>query len=227
MPLKKKYVRAAKRAFKGKRKSTIKKLVKKVNKLYKGIETKHYNISGLGALPDNNPTLAIRPYPNITQGLTDYGSRIGDKITVKYVRFKSQWELGAGYTGRAGRIVAVIYKENPDALGGSTVNQVWNFVMDSAYANSVNVVNSGKDYDNRGNFTIVYDQKRSFNPDVATLSKTFQWDVNIKIPLRHQQVQYIGGGTTVVKNELFIFLLQDTDTGLSINYVSEFYYSDT
>lgn len=226
MPLKKKYVRAAKRAFKGKRKSTIKKLVKKVNKLYKGIETKHYNVAGLGALPDNNPSLAIRPYPDITQGLTDYGSRIGDKITVKFVRFRSVWEHGAGFNSRVGRIIVFIAKENPDGIAAAW-STIWNLYSESAYANSVNIVNGGKDYDNKSNFVTLYDQRRVFNPEVGDKTKSHIWDINIRIPQRNQNVQYIGASTTVTKNELYIALLQDTDNGLSINYVTEFFYSDT
>jgi len=222
MPLKKKYVKR-RRSFK--KRSTIKKLVKKVNKLYRGIETKHYNISGLGALPDNNPTLAIRPYPSITQGLTDFGSRIGDKITVKYLRFKSTWEIGPA-AGKVGRIVAFIMKDNSDGIA-SAWSTVWNLYSESAYANSINVVNAGTDYDNKRNFVTLYDQKRVFNPQQSTLNQSYVWDFNIKIPTKCQNVQYIGASTTVVKNELFIALLQDTDSGMAINYVSEFYYSDT
>lgn len=208
-----------------KRKSTLKKLTRKVNKLYRGIETKHYNISGLGALPDNNPTLAIRPYPSITQGLTDFGSRIGDKITVKYMKFKSTWEFGSAF-GKIGRIVAFIMKDNSDGIASSW-STVWNLYSESAYANSVNIVNAGVDYDNKKNFVTLYDEKRAFNPQQDTLAQSYIWDFTIKIPAKCQNVQYIGASTTVVRNELFIALIQDTDSGMSINYVTEFYYSDT
>ena len=52
-----KYAGKRKRTYKRKSTSVVKKLVKKVNKLYRGIETKHSRTSGLGALPDNDPTL--------------------------------------------------------------------------------------------------------------------------------------------------------------------------
>ena len=224
MAYKKKYV-PKKRTFK-KRKSVVKTLAKKVNTLYKNIETKHYRIDGIGALPDNNPTLAIRPYPNVTQGLLDYGNRVGDKITVKYVRFKSTWELGAGFAPRVGRVIAFIMKSNPDGIAVAW-STIYNLFMESAYSNTVNIVNSNQDYDNRQNFHVLYDEKRTFNLDEATLSKQIVWDVSMKIPQKYQTVQYFGGGTTVSRNELFIALISNVDGGLSINYLTEFYYSDT
>jgi len=221
--MKKKYVPKKRRSFK--RKSTIKKLAKKVNKLTRQVETKYYNISGLGALPDNNPTLGIRPYTNISQGLTDYGSRIGDKITVKYLRLNTQWELGAGVAGRSARIIVFVMKENPDSVAAAW-STIWNLYQESAYANSINVVNGVLDYDNRSGFTTLYDVKRDLNPTNDTLASTHKWNVNIKIPVRCQKVQYVNNGATISRNELFIALLQDTDTGLSVNYVSQFFYSD-
>lgn len=224
MAYKKKYV-PKKRTFK--RKPLIKKLAKRVAKLYKNVETKHWRVDGLGALPDNNPTLAIRPYPGITQGVTDYGSRIGDKITVKYLKFQSVWELGANQNSRVGRIIIFSMKHNSDgvAVAWSTI---WNLYMESAYANGVNIVNGNRDWDNRKNFVTHYDQKRVFNRlGPSDTTQDHIWDVNVKIPSSCQTVQYLATSTTVTKNELFIALVADTDTGLSINYVTEFYYTDS
>lgn len=207
------------------RKSAIKKLAKKVNKLYKQVESKHFRVAGLGALPDNNPTLAIRHYPNISQGDIDYGNRIGDKITMKRVTFRSVWEHGAGYSGRVGRIVVFVMKDNSDGIA-SAWSTIWNLYSESTYANSLNVVNAGHDYDNRGNFVTLYDKTMCFNPDIADKAKVYKWDFSLTIPPRLQNVQYFAGGVTVVKNELFIALLQDSDTGLSVNYVSEVFYTD-
>lgn len=225
MAYKKKYVPKRRKTYK--RKSVVKKLVKRVAKLYKNIETKHYRIDGLGALPDNNPTLAIRPYPNITQGVTDYGSRIGDKINVKYLRFNSVWELGAGEYARTARIIVFSMKNNPDGIA-SAWSTIWNLYMESTYANSVNIVNGVRDWDNRKNFVTHYDVKRTLNKTAdSDASQDFKWDFTVKIPVSCQNVQYFNNSTAVTKNELFIALLQDTDSALSINYVTEFFYSDT
>jgi hypothetical protein len=225
MPYKKKYVKK-RRSFKS-RKSPLKKLAKKVNKLYKAVETKHYRVSGLGALPDNNPTLAIRPYPSITQGLSDYGERVGDKVNVKYLKFKSVWELGAGHGTRTGRIIVFIMKNNPDGIA-TAWSTIWNLYMESAYANGVNIVNGNVDHDNKANFVTLYDKKRIFNNNGdTTLSSGFNWDVYVKIPTKNQSVQYYNNSTAISKNEIFVALVQDTDNALSINYVTEFFYSDT
>lgn len=213
-----------KRSKKGK--VTLKKLAKKVNRLTAGIETKHFRTTGLGALPTNNPTLAILPYENISQGDDDYGTRIGDKMTSSFIKFKSTWTLGAGFVGTTARIVAFIYKDTPDGLASPSAITVWNLYAESAYANGVNIVNGNKDYDNRKAFVTLYDKKVDFNPSESTLSYRKSWDFNLVIPKRYQQVQYSAASLVRTRNDLYIFLIAENDTGFSVNYVCENYYSD-
>jgi len=215
---------STKRSKKGK--VTLKKLAKKVNRLTSGIETKHYRTTGLGALPTNNPTLAILPYENISQGDDDYGTRIGDKLTSSFVKFKSTWSLGAGFASTTARIVAFIYKDIPDGLGAPAAITVWNLYSESTYANGVNIVNANKDYDNRKAFVTLYDKKVDFNVNDATMPVRKSWDFNLVIPKRYQQVQYINASLVRTRNDLYIFLIAENDTGFSVNYVCENYYSD-
>ena len=46
---------------------------------------------------------------------------------------------------------------------------MWNLYSESAYANSLNIVNANKDYDNRKDFITLYDKKIVINPTTATL----------------------------------------------------------
>jgi len=213
------------RHTKRKRTTTVAKLAKKVSQLAKGIETKHLRTSGIGALPDNNPSLAIRPYQTISVGTSDYGTRIGDKITARFIKFKSVWTLVAGSGACTGRIVVFTYKHNPDSIA-TAWSTIWNLYAESTYANSVNVVNGNKDYDNRKGFTTIYDKKMTINPSDSAVATSKSWDFNILIPKTSQTVQFVNGASTVTQNEIFIALISENDTSLSVNYVHELYYSD-
>lgn len=208
-----------------KKRPSVKKLAKKVNKLYRAIETKHFRVAGLGALPDNDPSLAIRPY-GFGIGTGDYGARIGDKITAKWLKFKSIWDLSPGIGGVAARIIVFVMKANPDAIANSWIT-IYNLYQESAFSNSLNVVNANKDYDNKSNFVTLYDKKVVMNPTTETLTTSKAWDFDIRIPPALQNVQYFSGsGSNISKNELFIALIAEQDSSFAINYNAEIFYQD-
>lgn len=224
MAYKKKYVSKKRRSFKS-RKPTVKKLAKKVNRLYRAIEHKYHEISGIGALPTNDPTLAIRPYGTIFQGDSDVSERIGDVITVKQVRFQMSWELLTGFSGRKFRVVAMVYKNNPDAITTAT-STIWNLCMESAQANSVNAVNCFRDHDNMKSFAVIKDFSFTINPTDTLAGTTKNVNFVVNIPQRYQQIQYVANGTTISRNELLVYLVAETDGVSSINYVCRFNYTD-
>lgn len=220
----KKYV-PKKRVLK-KRGPSVKKLAKKVNKLYRAIETKHFRVAGLGALPDNDPSLAIRPY-QLGIGTGDYGARIGDKITCKYLKFKSVWDLAPGLGGVAARVLCFVMKSNPDAIANSWAT-IYNLYQESAFSNSLNVVNSNKDHDNKSNFVTLYDKTVCINPTTSDLTTSKKWDFDVRIPASLQNVQYFSGsGSNISKNEIFIALIAEQDSSFSINYNTEIWYTDS
>lgn len=224
MPAKKKYVTKKRKSFKARR-PTVKKLAKKVNQLYRSIETKYWEISGIGALPTNDPSLAVRPYGTVTVGTSDFGTRVGDKLTCKQVRFNTTWELNATAAGRACRIIAFVYKNNPDAIVTPTAT-IWNLCMESTQANSLNVVNSFRDHDNLKSFAVLKDFSFDLNPTDSAVGTTKHVDFVVNIPPKYQNVQYVSGGTTITRNELLVFFVQDADTQVSVNYVCRFNYTD-
>jgi len=182
------------------RKGAVKKLTEKVNKLYRSVEQKYWEISGLGALPTNDPSLAVRPYGTITQGDGDYGERVGDVLSVSSVNFHTTWNLAAGVAGRKCRIVAFVYKHNPDAVITPTAT-IWNLCMDSAQANSINVVNSFKDHDNNKSFSIVYDKSFVMNASDSAVITSKSINFTVRIPKKYQQVQYVAAGTTIIRKK--------------------------
>jgi len=186
MPIKKKYVRKQ-RSFK--RRPTVKKLAKKVNRILRQIEPKYWSIAGIGALPTNTGSLAIRPYGPITQGTGDAGTRVGDELSCKFINLKMTVILNAMVPCTVLRRVAIVYNQNPDSIVTPAVT-IANLYLESAYMAGVNAVNTHKDHDNATAFATLYDQKRTINPngDGSTTS-SIPWHVGLKIPERYQQVQ--------------------------------------
>lgn len=207
------------------RKGTVRKLAEKVNKLYRSVEQKYHEITGIGALPTNDPSLAVRPYGTIFQGDGDISERVGDVLSCSAVNFRTTWNLAAGAPGRKCRIIAFIYKHNPDAVVTPTAT-IWNLCMDSAVANGINVVNSFKDHDNNKSFSVVYDKSFVLNASDSAVVTSKSINFTVRIPKRYQQVQYVGGGPTITRNELLVFFVNEVDTGVDINYVCRFNYTD-
>lgn len=189
-------------------------------------EMKYYDVASTGNLIDNNPTINITPYRNIVQGNLDFANRVGDQIRVNSLHFRSTWTLNGGYPYRA-RMFAFIYKRNPDSVASSW-STIVNLYLSSTYMNTVSAVLAERDWDNRASFVTIYDKSRVFNPtdtDVNAAHKTI-WDVTLKIPTKYKQVQYVDGGTSVSKNELFIGFIQESDAVLYMNYHYRFSYTD-
>lgn len=213
------------RKRKSKKKGVIKKLTEKVNRITKGIEQKYWEISGLGALPTNDPSLAVRPYGTIVQGDADLGERIGDMLYVSTVHFHTTWNLAAASAGRKCRIVAMIYKQNPDAVVTPTAT-IWNLCMESAQANSINVVNGFRDHDNMNAFSVIMDKAFVLNASDSAVITSKSVNFSLSIPKKYRDVHYVSNGTTISRNELLVFFVQEADTAVDINYVCRFNYTD-
>lgn len=225
MPKTTKYVpRKRTRKF-TKRKSTVKTLASKVNKLLSSVEHKYFETGAETIAPDNLPTVNYRPYANIVLGTTDRANRIGDKINVSSFQWKSVFTVGAASVPPVVRIVAFIYKNNPDGIAAS-FSTIINLYLDSSYMNSELAVLAPRDYDNRNSFVTLYDQKRTITHNTESLGGVHQWDLNLRIPKKYQNVQYVNGSAAVVRNELIIAVIQEQDTGLSFNYAYKFFFTD-
>jgi len=209
----------------GKKKSVIKKLTEKVNRITRSIEPKYWEISGIGALPTNDPSLAVRPYGTISQGDADVGERIGDVLSVSKVHFHTTWNLAAAAAGRKCRIVAMIFKHNPDAVTTAT-STIWNLCMESAQANSINVVNGFRDHDNMSGFSVIMDKAFVLNASDSAVITSKSINFTLNIPKKYRQVHYVNNGTLISRNELLVYFVQEADTAVDINYVCRFDYTD-
>lgn len=222
---------ARRRNFKGKRKfyrKGRKGLAAKVAKLTRMVkvikpEIKHFDTYAT-VLPDNNPTVALTPYRNIIQSTGDFQGRIGDKIGMKSFRIRTSWLLTAGAVGRRCRMIAFTYKYNPDAVT-STLSTIINLYLASSTLNSASAPLAFVDWDNKGSFTTLYDKSRMINNTSDLTSPNIKWDFTIKFPPASRTVNYVNNGSTISRNELFIFFMQELDTGISVdyNYRMEYY----
>lgn len=223
---------ARKRNFRGKRKyyrKGRKTLAAKVAKLTKMVrvakpEIKHYDLSGT-LIPDNNPTVAFTPYRNLVQGSGDFQNRIGDKIMAKTMRIRTTWALTAGAVGRRCRMIAFTYKYNPDAVTTS-LSTIINLYLSSSTLNSSLAPLAYLDWDNKGSFHTLYDKSRTISNISDLTSPYHKWDFTIKIPTASRPVHFVNNGSTVSRNELFVFLIQELDTGISVDFNYRFEYTD-
>jgi len=186
-------------------------------------ELKFYGVSSLSNAVDNNPTLIISPYRSITNGDGDFGQRVGDVLRVGSFHWRSSWLL-TGSTPRKVRMIAFIYKRNPDAVV-SNFSTIINLYMNSATVDSEAVVSTFPDWDNRRSFVTIYDKTRVINP-IVDAGSMIQWDTTFKIPQAYRQVQYVNDGSDISANELIIAMIQQYDTNCTVNYQYRYTYTD-
>lgn len=169
-------------------------------------------------------------YPQIVQGLGDSGYRIGDKITMKNInmRFSIQTPIASG--DAAVRFIWFIYKNNPDAVVTNFVT-IGNMLMNSAFSNSPDAINSPYDYDNFKNFKIIKDRTyhipTSNSTQLGTPVASQQWHtMRFSVPKAHKTVQYFQAGTTVCKNQLLLLCIPSVDN-IQVRYTLQGTYIDT
>lgn len=156
-----------------------------------------------------SPTVSYvsNPFANISQDLLDVNARVGDKIFVKNVHIHGQLH-NLDNVPFIGRIVAVLVKNNSEGL--LTTANFGNLFQESAYTNTVNMVHAPFDWDNRGNFKVIYDKRFVMNPLTthgstgAAIESARNFDIKLKI---NKEVAFFQGGTAQTKNALFLLFL--------------------
>lgn len=213
-----------------KKKAKKQTLTKKVNKLEKIVkaqkpETKYSSDYGT-LLLDNNPTAFLAPYRSVSQGILDINNRIGDNIHINSVKIKGFFSLPAASSGTTARVVAFIYKKNPDVVITSFATII-NLYLNSTNMNSNQAVNSFTDWDNHPAFSTIYDKKFTVNPTTATLLTEKPFDLTINIPKSFRNVKYWNGGIYPSENELIVGFISDSDSLLYYNYIWRMTYTDS
>lgn len=218
-------------AFKRHAKKTLKEKVEKLSKivLRNKPEVKYALMQLVGQNFNYSPTATYvsQPLTLISQGITDYVSRIGDTIFLKNINFKGCIK-SYGSPGVTIRVVAVLIPKNIEGLITNT--NVGNAVMDSDFSSTVNAVNAPSDNDNSYAARIIMDRRLVINPiGIGNAATSFTvarlFNFNLKI---NKQVEYFHGGVYPVKNDIFIFWMSDAaaNANLLIDGVAKLTYTD-
>lgn len=220
----------AKKYFKRRRfhrkKTTLAKKVAKLSKLVKisKPEIKHFDLSATVGPLTNNPTIYVSPLSNIVQGSGDFQNRIGDKINVKSLRFRTCLSLAAGAVGgQRVRVLAFLFRRNPDAIT-TTFSTVINLYLSSTTMNTTLAPMAWIDWDNKGSFKTLMDKSVILNNVDATIARKYKMDFNV--PLKGTKVDYVNNGSTMSKNEIYVCWISENDTGVDLQYQYRVEYTD-
>lgn len=169
----------------------------------------------------------ITPLKNITQGLSDYGNRVGDKIMLKNFKFRSLVELATAIPYANVRYILFQFKSNPDNVT-STASTIINFIAESATNNTTYFPFCFMDWDNKSAFRILKDTGPIVinNPNVGAGAYAREINVNVSFKGPSKAVEYFGGGTSIAKNELFLLCISNYASA-SINQLYDYQLSYT
>lgn len=187
------------------------KLEKKVRAIEKRLpammpEVKHYDTYG-SILPDYTGTVCLSPLRSVVQGDTD-GTRTGDKIYLRSMTLRSTWNLQTtAYGERRCRMIAFIYKKNPDTITTSYATII-NLYLQSILTSSQAPI-ARQDWDNHGSFKTLYDKSRLISPPDPTQEGKLIWDVSLKIPRKYRKIAYSVGSGNITENELIWCFIQE------------------
>lgn len=213
------------RSFKSRRPN----LRRRVNTLSRRVsamrpEVKYNDLSAAGATFNfTMGTSAFIATAGISQGTGDFGSRIGDQITLMRLISRMTFAFPPGITATKLRIIFFQYKQNPDAI---TVvpTSVCNLYMESAYDGTVNIVNAPHDFDNRHSFVTLYDKTMSINQETAAATHVVHKTINLD--LHKSKLSFSNATTAVVANAIYCIVVSDTTTVANMSYVQRIFYTD-
>lgn len=204
----------------------IRSLERKVTKLIKDPETKYFDVSQ-NPTPTTSQTLAYNnnsthQLDQIPQG-TAQAQRVGDKVKPYFVTIRGTVAQVAAHTNEdTVRILLIKCKKGngfvPNIASASTGKVL-------ATQGSVNACWSPIQYENKTEFTILYDKVFTLDGgNTANKSKTFV--INKKIM---GDVEFVPGTTTPEGGSLYLMGISSTGTGANPPYwffTSRLYYKD-
>lgn len=209
----------------------VKKLQKVVNRMKP--ETKHYDIPGGISIPINNNvgatgTSNIMPLVPITQGMSDYGERIGDQIRLKRLYINGAFVLNSGLSYSPVRVTIFYDKYNPDAAVAPVTVQ--NEYFQSAVDNTGYMPYALRDWDNSASFHTIYDKTFMLKPTTAVGSPADESGsarlFRLSLPLKGKLVQYFNNGTGVCRNQLYVVFTTIADANVTFTGVWRITYTD-
>lgn len=195
-------------------------------------ERKHVDTFGaqINVLNNFTPGTSIFPCRLISPGDSDFGERIGDKITLKSYTLNMLIATAATVPWETLRVAILQYKYNPDAATTPTsfVNMAFNSTTDNTFYNPLALW----DWDNAGTFRKLYDKTFSFHATSAVGSTPAnsatgrKVTIHIKFPKVAQECRYFNGGTAPSKNEFFVLFTCQGDNGTQVWYTDRLTYTD-
>lgn len=204
----------------------ITRIVKKLNATKP--ETKWAEYSST-VYPDYNGSLTSFNV-GLTQGTGDFGNRVGDSLTMKGLRLRLNcfWDAAATTVYR---IILFQYLEDPD--GATSSASITNLLLHSTQVGNALAPFAPYDHDNRTSFKVWYDKIHSFSPQALTSTNTnigqcrpHEIDIRFKEGSKFAKVKYYAAGTTTTHNELFMLIISNSATTLTVPYCAHLYYID-
>jgi len=240
MPFARRYASTRRRSVARRRRTTTRRptLGRRVMRLTRTVrnlprpERKHMDTFGttFNILNNFTPGTSIFPCREISPGDSDFGERIGDKITLKSYDLNFYLVNLAGTVWDVVRVIICQFKYNPDAATSNTsfVNMVLNSTTDNGAFNPLGLY----DWDNSGTFRILADKSYNIAPVVAIgatpasaeLGKKHR--IRVKFPKIAQEVRYFGSGVIPSKNELFVIVTSLADNAVAMRYTDRLTYYD-
>jgi len=66
------------------------------------------------------------------------------------------------------------------------------------------------------------------NAGTSDGASLFPWNINVKIPKKYRNVQWLGGTAgSVPRNEMYVFFIPNTATGMGIDSTYRMTYTDS
>lgn len=179
------------------------------------IELKHHDTSLV--INVSNATFQT-DLVNPTQAITDTG-RIGDRITLKSISLS----MRIGYTVPA--VVRIMLVQWHDNSADLTINatDLFQFPLSGSVFDA-NTINNIYNIDQTPKFTVLYDRKHSFNPNVAATSYVKTKNLFIKKRFR-KNIQFNETVTSGV-NKIYLLAFSDSATAGTLNGFSRVRYYD-
>jgi len=195
-------------------------------------EKKHWDTFGtdLAVRNDFIPASCIFPCRNITQGDSDFGERIGDKISLSSYLLNFNFNLLATISYEIVRITVLQFKHNPDGATSqsSFVNMYFNSTTDNTAYNPLALV----DWDNNASFRKLFDKTYNLAGTVAVGSTPAvaqsgrKVSIRIRFPKVAKIVQYFNNGSVPCANELFVLVSSRADSTVTAQYTERLVYTD-
>lgn len=163
-------------------------------RLARAIETKY-----IDTVIDLNPdqSYSMTRLTTTSQGSSDAGQRIGDKIKLRKLFFNL--EFNAADTTNQFRMIVFQWK----------VNSAYRTPQDgdilSHVTTALDHLHSHFDWDNRAQFKVIYNKTLS----VCANSPTAARNLKKKINLKGKSIEYISGGSDAI-NHIYMFIVSDS-----------------